>query len=237
LRGDEAISKVPSWTIEVVTVGDKSKMAKLDIRIERTEDAWIVDIDAIEAVLGMWLAQLSQDGLSRDWIPCKEDNLWLLLSANEVDYEIWQVLLDFLVIGQPQLKSVGDIAEACEQNHIDIRRVFHTVPPSGTPDRIMRRAMTTETDRFEMCGQFLIMSFFSQNAALFKKRCTTPSLKNIIGSSGSTVLITDPLFEEIRDCLSQTSIFPKSEDANFFAFCILCQTGDFQILSCYYPRF
>ena len=117
--------------------------------------------------------------------------------------------------------------EVCEQYHTGIRRVFDTAPSSATSVRSVRRAMTSETDMFEMCGQYMIMSFFSQNAALIKNRSACLSLKNPINDLGHLVLIQDPLFEDIKDCLSQTSIFPTNSDSSSFAFCVLCQKGDF----------
>jgi len=78
--------------------------------------------------------------------------------------------------------------------------------------------MTSETDMFEMCGQYMIMSFFSQNAALIKNRSACLSLKNPINDLGHLVLIQDPLFEDMKDCLSQTSIFPTNSDSSSFAF-------------------
>jgi hypothetical protein len=87
--------------------------------------------------------------------------------------------------------------------------------------------MTSETNMFEMCGQYLMMSFFSQNAAIIKKRRAAPSLKEPIDDLGHLVLIQDPLFENIKACLSHTSIFPMNTDTSSFVFCVLYQTGDF----------
>jgi len=225
---NEVIRKTPRWTIDVATVGDKSSFAKLNIRMIITTDSHLVEKADIEAVLGMWLAQMYQDGLSRDWNPRKGNNLWLLPGANDEEYEIWQIMLDFLVPGKPKLISVGDVGEACEQNHVDIYRVFSTSPPTEASDRAMRRAVSTETDIFGMCGQYLAMCFVSQNVALLKKRCKPPFLDNTATDGPRLgVLIHDPLFDEISDCFWRTSIFPTSEDAKLFAFCIMCQTGDF----------
>lgn len=217
---DTVTRKNPRWTIEVATIGDKCSMTKLEIPIKKSGETWNVDKGAIEAVLGMWFAQLHQDGLSRDWIPYKEEKLWLLPSADDNEYEVWQALLEFLDIRQPQLIPVGNAVEACEQHHIDIRRVFDAAPFGDCPIRTVRRAMTIETDMFEMCGQYLVMSFFAQNAALIKKRTAALSLKSPIDDLGHLVLIHDPLFEDLRDCLSQTAIFPV-EAMGSFAFCVL----------------
>jgi hypothetical protein len=211
--------KEPHWTIQVATIGDKCSITKLDIPINQSGDTWNVDKGAIEAVLGMWFAQLHQDGLSADWIPYKKENLWLLASGvDDSEYEVWQALVEFLDVRQPQLIPVSDVTEAREQH----RRVFDTAPSSATSVRTVRRSVTSETDLFEMCGQYLIMSFFSQNAALIKKRSGCLSLKNPIEDLEHLVLIQDPLFEDINDCLSQTSIFLTNSDSSSFAFCVLC---------------
>src|SRR5579862_1458091 len=79
------------WSIEVGTIGRTRSLTKLDIPLSRSGGERRVDRAVIEAILGMWLSQLRDYGLSDSG-----DNLWLLSFADDKSCEASQLVLDFL---------------------------------------------------------------------------------------------------------------------------------------------